>query len=380
LQGYYDEITGFMRNFFGAALKDNPYLEKAVMTGILRISKESLFSGLNNLKVCSVLNAKYSSYFGFAEAEVNALFDESQLDKSLVKAWYNGYQIGETILYNPWSIINCIDEHGLIQPYWINTSDNALIKNLLIRSSEKFKEQFEKLLQERAVEQLIDESFVFGDLNKNENAVWSLLLMAGYLKVITQQRTGDGLLCALAIPNQEVRNLYQQIVKQWLSSNYGIEWYNQFLNHLLTGNILEFERCFKELIDRTISYHDTATEPEAFYHGLLVGVTASLHNDKNYELQSNRESGMGRYDYMIFSKDNSKPTLILEFKKIATIDHPEKLMAKLEQGAKDALAKINQKSYVADAKRRGSNNILKLGLAFCGKHFKISYEQSNHIG
>jgi len=377
LQGYYDEIIGFMRNFFGAALKDNPYLEKAVMTGILRISKESLFSGLNNIEVYSLLRTECSHYFGFTESETEELLRQSNLQNRLgeIKNWYNGYQVGETVVYNPWSIINCIKQKGELQPYWINTSDNALIKDLLIQSSESFKNQFQELLQGRAIERLVDENFVFGDLTKNEDAIWSLLLMAGYLKVTAQQRTSDGLLCTLAIPNQEVRNLYQQIVKQWLSSNYGIEWYNQFLNYLLTGNIIAFERCFQELMDRTISYHDTATEPEAFYHGLLVGITASLHNDANYELQSNRESGRGRYDYMIFSKDNRKPTLILEFKKIAGIDQPEKLMAKLEQGAKDALAQINQKSYVADAKRRGSSNILKLGLAFCGKHFKISYEQ-----
>jgi len=374
LQGYYNEIVGFMRKFFGAALKDNPYLEKAVMTGILRVSKESMFSGLNNLKVCSVLNAKYSAYFGFTELEVNELFGRAQLDKSSIKAWYNGYQIGETVLYNPWSIINCIDEQGLVQPYWINTSDNALIKELLIKSNENFKEQFEKLLQGRTVEKLIDENFVFGDLNKNENAVWSLLLMAGYLKVTAQQRTNQGLLCELAIPNQEVRNLYQQIVEQWLSSNYGVEWYNQLLNHLLTGNLVEFERYFKQLMDETVSYHDTATDPEAFYHGLLVGITASLHGDQNYELQSNRESGMGRYDYMVFSKDNSKPTLILEFKKLAASKNQETLETKLTECANEALAQIAQKNYVVDAQRRGSTNVLKIGLAFCGKQFKMSHE------
>lgn len=232
LHGYYDEITGFMRNFFGAGLKDNPYLHKAVITGILRISKESLFSGLNNLKVYSLLNKKYGEYFGFTETEVNHIFAEAKLDQDpkIIKEWYNGYQFGEVVVYNPWSIVNCVVEKGLIQPYWVNTSDNALIKQILVNSSESFKAQFEKLLLGQSNERLVDENVVFADLQKNENAIWSLLLMAGYLKVISYQITERGEFhCELRIPNKEIRFIYCQIIENWLSNGYGIEWYDKFL-------------------------------------------------------------------------------------------------------------------------------------------------------
>lgn len=218
LHGYYNEIVEFMRNFFGAALKDNPYLEKAVLTGILRISKESLFSGLNNLKVYSLLNSKYGPYFGFTENEIIAVLEQANLTKdyAVIKDWYNGYQFGDSVVYNPWSIANCIDEQGLVQPYWVNTSDNTLIKKILIQSSESFKAQFEKLLLGQPVEKMVDENFVFADLQKNENSAWSLLLMAGYLKVTACARTEQGYQCALHIPNREVRSLYRQIVENWL--------------------------------------------------------------------------------------------------------------------------------------------------------------------
>ncbi len=378
VHGYYDQMIQLMRSLFGSVLKTNPYLYRAVITGILRVAKESLFSGINNLKVYSSLHSSYSTHFGFTEEEVSVLAKKHHLENQLpdIKNWYNGYQIGDTVIYNPWSIANCIQEKGKLIPYWVNTSDNQLIRNTLVRSSTGFKEQFELLLQDQPVEQFIDENTVFGDLIKNESAAWSLLLMAGYLKVISQKKTDDGLWCTLAIPNKEVRNLYQQIIKQWLSNGHGITWYNQFLTHLLTGNIELFEQELQEVMEQTVSSHDTARNPEAFYHGLMVGLTASLYHNEYYEIQSNKESGYGRYDYLIFARDKSKPTLLLEFKKVSVKDkEPEQLDSLLEKAAQEALDQIDQKHYVAEAKQRGCIKIFKIGLAFCGKRFKIKYAQ-----
>jgi hypothetical protein len=214
INGYYDEIIDFMRGLFGVTLKTNPYLEKAIITGILRVAKESLFSGVNNLKVYSILNSKYSEYFGFTENEIDEILKKSCLsDKAEeIKQWYNGYQVGETIIYNPWSIVNCINEKGTLQPYWVNTSDNQLIKDLLKESTLKFKHEFELLLNGESIEKLIDERMVFQYLKNNPSSVWSLLLMAGYLKPVSSHETYQGTLAKLAIPNKEVRNLYRQII------------------------------------------------------------------------------------------------------------------------------------------------------------------------
>jgi hypothetical protein len=378
VHGYYDQMIHTMRGLFGSALKTNPYLYRAVITGILRVAKESLFSGINNLKVYSPLHSAYSTQFGFTEEEVSNLVKKHHLENQLpgIKEWYNGYQIGDTVLYNPWSIVNCIQEKGKLIPYWVNTSDNQLIRTILLNSSIGFKEQFELLLQDKPVEQLVDENTVFGDLGINESATWSLLLMSGYLKVISEKKTDDGLACTLAIPNKEVRNLYQQIIKQWLSNGHGIAWYNQFLTHLLTGNIELFEKELRDVMEQTVSSHDTGQNPEAFYHGLMVGLTASLYHNEHYEIQSNKESGYGRYDYLIFARDKSKLTLLMEFKKVSAVQAPEQLEIRLEQASQEALDQINQKHYVAEAKQRSSSNILKIGLAFCGKRFKIKYARS----
>src|SRR3990167_6708078 len=381
LNNYYDEIIGFFRNLFSAALKDNAWLFKSVLTGILRISKESLFSGLNNLKVYSVLHPKYGAYFGFTENEVKALLLQTGLEKNSaeIKDWYNGYQIGDHVLYNPWSIINCLQDDGVLGPYWVNTSDNALIKTLLLKSSEGFKERFELLLEGSAIERLIDENFVYPDLIKNnEPAVWSLLLMTGYLKVDSCQKTDQGTLCHLRIPNREIRNLYRGIIEQWLSNGYGVEWYNQFLEHLLDGNMIAFERDLTHILEQTVSSHDVGKEPESFYHGFMIGMTASLYGRNDYETKSNRESGYGRYDYLIISRNSEKPTILFEFKKVTVAQKKlSEVKAILDKSAQDALNQINAHGYLAEIKQRGIKNILKIGISFSGKQFGLAYERLN---
>jgi Predicted AAA-ATPase/PD-(D/E)XK nuclease superfamily len=378
LHGYYNEIVGLFRNLFSAALKDNIYLFKAVLTGILRVSRESLFSGLNNLKVYSVLHAKYSAYFGFTEQEVADLLHQANLtEKSQeIKDWYNGYKIANQLVYNPWSIVNCIGENGILEPYWVNTSDNALVKNLLLKSSDDFKERFELLLEGRSIDRLINENFVFPDLKKNsEGSVWSLLLMTGYLTIDSYKRTDQGPLCQLVIPNREIRNLYRGIIEQWLSNGFGVEWYNQFLQHLLNGDMAAFDRSLKHILEQTISSHDVSKAPESFYHGLMIGLTASLYGRSDYETKSNRESGYGRYDYMILSRDLNKPTILFEFKKIILPESKlEEANVLLNKSAQEALKQIDTRAYLAEVKQRGIKNILKISISFSGKRFSMVYE------
>jgi Predicted AAA-ATPase/PD-(D/E)XK nuclease superfamily len=369
--GYYDKVIEVMRHLFSASLKSNPYLYRAVLTGILRIARESLFSGLNNLEVYSLLRSEYSQYFGFTEEEVVELLKESGLEIKLeeIRGWYNGYQMGNTVVYNPWSIVNCIKRKGLLQPYWVNTSDNALVKNLLIQSSTKFKHEFELLLEGKVVEKFIDENFVFPELKANEGAIWSLLLMTGYLKVVSSQETLQGTLCQLEIPNQEIRNLYRKIIELWLSNGKGIEWYNEFLKHLLTGNVEGFKDSLSNILLQTISVHDLSREPEAFYQGLMIGLTASL-DKRDYEKKSNRE-GYGRYDIVIIPRDINKLAIILELKSVKAPKKEENLKLLLQQDAKEALIQIDKNAYSSELKQRGIKNVLKMGLAFCGKDFYI---------
>jgi Predicted AAA-ATPase/PD-(D/E)XK nuclease superfamily len=370
---HYDQMVGFMRGLFSAGLKSNPYLYRAVLTGILRISKESLFSGLNNLEVYSLLRPEYSQYFGFTEEEVMQLLKEGDLEEKLeeIREWYNGYQVGNTVVYNPWSIVNCIKRTGLLQPYWVNTSDNTLVKDLLIQSSTQFKHDFELLLEGKAIKKFIDENFVFSELKGNQAAVWSLLLMTGYLKVVSSQETSQGTLCQLQIPNQEIRSLYRKIIEQWLSNGKGVEWYNEFLNHLLTGNVKGFEDSLQNIMLQTTSVHDLAREPEAFYQGLMIGLTASL-DKRDYEKKSNRESGYGRYDILIVPKDSNNLSIILELKSVKSQKKKENLKLLLQQEAKEALVQIDKNEYSAELKQRGINNVLKIGLAFCGKEFCVA--------
>jgi len=370
MNGYYPEIIEIMRGMFGAALKTNDYIEKAVITGILRVAKESLFSGVNNLKIYSILNSKYSEHFGFTEVEVDEILKKSDLSiqSEAVKEWYNGYKVGDTVIYNPWSIVNCVDEKGNLKPYWVNTSDNQLIKDLLKRSALSFKKEFEELVNGGFVEKLIDENLVFEYLSNNPSSVWSLLLMSGYLKPLLIRQTYQGTYAKIGIPNKEVGNLYRQIVEQWLSNGYGLEWYNEFIDSLLTGKVELFQNHLEKVIHQITSYHDFAKEPEAFYQGLMLGFTVSLSGSKIYQIKSNKESGLGRFDIMLIPKDANRLGIIIELK-------VKEEKETLEKAASRGLIQIDEKKYAEDLKQAGIKKALKIGIGFYGKEFILIAEE-----
>jgi hypothetical protein len=367
-KGYYDEMIEFMRGMFGAALKNNPYLNRAVITGILRIAKESLFSGVNNLKVYSILHPRYSEHFGFTESEVDYILTQTQLsDKAAeIKQWYNGYRFGETTIYNPWSIANCVNERGDMKPYWVDTSDNQLIKDLMKKTPLSFKAELEGLVTGRPVEKIIDEQLSFQYLDNNPDALWNLLLMAGYLSPSHSSRTDQGVLAALAIPNHEVRNLYRQIIEQWLSDGYGVNWYNEFITALLNGNIEKFKTYLEKVLSQIVSCHDFAKEPEAFYHGLLLGFMVSLN--QTHEIKSNRESGLGRYDIILIPKEITKFGIVIELKAKRAEE-----MCSLDSLAEGALKQIDEKHYTAEFEQRQITNIIKIGIGFYRKQFALQY-------
>jgi hypothetical protein len=369
--GYYEKMIDFMRNLFGAALKGNVYVEKAVVTGILRVAKESLFSGLNNVKVYSLLNTKYSQYFGFTEDEVDELLQQAELTAQAkeIKRWYNGYQFGETVIYNPWSIANCLNDNGKLQPYWINTSDNALIKQLFATADKPTKIRLESLIRNEPIKAMIDEYVTFINFNMTPSAIWSLLLSSGYLKATSCERTDDKLSCVLLPPNYEVYLVYRTMVKDWLTDHIGYEQYSDFLDSLLKGNIIDFTKMLKKYMVETFSVFDiTGKNPEKFYHGFVLGLISSTMN--THVIKSNRESGYGRYDVLVIPKD-LKPDavgLIMEFKIADDCDGDLKASAQL------ALQQIKNRNYEAEMKQIGVSKIIKVGLAFWEKTVEVVYE------
>ena len=244
LEGYYSEMIKLMRGILGEALKDNSCLAKAVITGITKISQESMFSGLNNIKVYSLLNEKYGQYFGFLENEVNKLIVETGNEVKLepIKKWYNGYQVGKYTLYNPWSIVNCLANGGLLEPYWLNTSSNGLIDKLLSNASVDVKYSYEELLQGKEIERSVSDNLVFSEIDRRTEYLWSLLLHAGYLKVLSRNLVGSKFMCTIAIPNKEVNFVYDHIIEHWFDTKRYVDAYNKFTLSLINGDMEKFKK------------------------------------------------------------------------------------------------------------------------------------------
>lgn len=377
VNGYWEELAAFTRSIFNSTFKTNPWLERGIMTGITRLSKESIFSDLNNLKVVTTTSDEYATSFGFTEQEVFAALEEcgKGTEKEYVKKWYDGFIFGNhKDIYNPWSILNFLDT-GNYTTYWANTSSNSLIGKLIREGSRGLKEKFESLLRGEIIQTPIDEQIVYNQLDGNDRAVWSLLLASGYLKVINYERldclgTEEKQMYELALTNHEVERMFKGMVRDWFSASESD--YNDFVKALLLGDIKAMNAYMNRVALSTFSYFDTGRnpsgdEPERFYHGFVLGLIVDLQD--RYIITSNRESGFGRYDVMLEPRMPEKnDAIILEFK----VHDPED-EATLKDTVREALRQIEEKKYAAQLAARGiaPEHIRSYGFAFQGKKVLI---------
>lgn len=378
VNGYWEELVSFTRSFFNATFKSNLYLERAVITGITRVSKESIFSDLNNLKVITVESDEYSDTFGFSEEEVFLALDDFNLSdkKQIVKEWYDGFTFGsQRDIYNPWSIINFL-ENKKIDTYWADTSSNSLINHLIKKSVPEIKELMELLLKRESIEVTFDDQIVFNQLDKSKNAIWSLLVASGYLKIDDIEY--KGLLLKpwyhISITNLETVSMFANMFAGWFENPDAR--YNDFIKSLLNNDLKGMNYYMNKVALATFSYFDTGKnpsetlEPERFYHGFVLGLIVELSD--RYEVKSNRESGFGRYDVMIIPLDKSEKAIVLEFKV-----HESDEEKTFEETVSSALAQIEEKKYDTELINAGvkKENIRHYGFAFEGKKVLIGTDE-----
>ena len=369
-----DEFTAFIRSLFNSSFKTNPYMERGIMTGITRVSKESIFSDLNNLNVVTTTSEEYATCFGFTETEVFDALAEYQLtdQKEMVKKWYDGFTFGtHKDIYNPWSITNFLDKKQF-RPYWASTSSNGLVNKLIRTASADIKTRMEELLQEREIVVTFDEQIVFNQLDKSKNAIWSLLLAGGYLKA--EEVEYRGMLLEpwyhLRITNLETYSMFSNMFKGWFDDS--MSNYNEFIEALLKGNLKEMNIYMNDIALTTFSSFDTGnhpskrSQPERFYHGFVLGLLVELRD--SYDVRSNRESGYGRYDIMLVPHDQKNNAIVMEFK-VHEADEEETL----EDTVQAALKQIREKNYDAGLTAAGipKEKIRHYGFAFEGKKVLI---------
>lgn len=362
-KGFYDEMIGFMRNFMSMVFKDNTHIFRGVITGILRISKESIFSGLNNIIVFSLLDRPMCKAFGFTPEETNRMLDYYAFgeNKAGVKQWYDGYLFGGEVVYNPWSVLNYIIYNGIFAPYWVNTGSDVLLRHLLAEGPIQIRQGVEALIQGGTVNSLINDKLAFPDLLSEASNIWSFMLFSGYLKASNPIPVDDLLTYTLEVPNREVKTVFATIIKSWINAG---PMKNDRLQVMLQAldekNMNVFQRVLNEFVVNTLSYYDTSgRDPEKVYQAFLLGM---LVNTGAYEVSSNRESGLGRYDILMRPRDIRKQGIIMELKVCESDfgDTPESVLL-------SALKQIEDKGYEAVLRAAGVTDILKMAITFDGK-------------
>lgn len=360
-RGFYDEMVGFIRSLFESALKTNDALEFAVLTGCLRVSKESIFTGLNNLETNSILDEQYAEYFGFEEREVKELLHYFDLDEKfdIIKRWYDGYMFGEKEVYNPWSVINyakklTLNKKKLPELAWANSSSNNIIRKLVESADEDTKQKLELLMNSGSIETILNETITYGDLDSKQENMWNFLFFTGYLRVKSIREVNERPMYTLVIPNKEIWTCYEEIIMQYFEVYRKEVDRNAILNSLLSRDTDGFAAQISSLLNKSISFYDRT---ESFYHGLIAGLIA---RSPYYRMESNRETGDGRCDIALYQEDRFDKAIIIEIK---ICDKNENL----EAGCRRALKQIDDKHYSAEAEQRGYKDIIKYGVAFKGK-------------
>ena len=379
IKGYYSETIDFFKSFYGSVLKDNEYLEMSVITGILRVAKENIFSGLNNLEVHTILDSEFTEYFGIMEDEVEEALKDFDLEYELedVQKWYNGYLFGDTNVYNPWSIINFLKK-GRLRPYWVNTSGNGLIQLYLEKLKNEIFDEFSKLLNKESVLKRINDNMTFGNLEANfEKNIWNLFFHSGYLTLVEEyDEDEEGIY--LKIPNEEILKMFSEMfIEVYFKDT------NNFLDMteaLKNGDVKKFKlELNKVLLENTGIFDVNGIYKEQFYHGFMLGIILILKNE--YEITSNGFAGKGRYDLLLKPKNvlEGKEGIIFELKIVnANSDEKfsgDKLKEKLKKECEVALNQIDEKEYVSVLKNAGVERILKIGIAFFGKEFEVKFEK-----
>ena len=362
---FYDRMIDFIRSLFESALKTNDSLQFAVITGCLRISKESIFTGLNNLEIVSVLNVDYAEYFGFTQAEIDTMLDFYEIPemKGEIKQWYDGYLFGKTEVYNPWSVINYVksktsDIEAFPKPYWSNTSSNSIVRELIENANSEAKREIEELIAGGTIEKPVHEDITYGDIHKTQDNLWNFLFFTGYLKAEAQRFDEDTIYLTMKIPNMEVRYIYRNTIQDWFNAKIKVRDFTKLYQALLDEDVSKIETEIRDVLKISISYYDGN---EGFYHGIMAGL---LQSWSNYVLKSNRESGDGRPDLVLIPLDEREPLFILEFKYT-------KKFTEMDAGCDDALKQIEDLNYDEGYLNEGYLNIKKLGICFCKKSCSV---------
>ena len=369
--GFYEPMVNLIRSVFESVLKTNSSLELGILTGCLRISKESIFTGLNNLKVNSIRAGEMSEYFGFTENEVKDIAEYYGVSQKFdeIKKWYDGYRFGLTEIYNPWSVLNYVQSLLSIpdappEPYWSNTSSNSIIRKLITESDTDTRDMIETLMNGESITVPIFEDTVYADIDVNSDCIWSFLLFTGYLKQIKTELSADNTLTTtLVIPNLEVRSIYRHTIKQWLKEQINANPRQELFESLINGDVTKIEDILCDWLDETISYYD---EKEQYYHGFLTGLLSGF---KGYSLKSNRESGDGRPDILLMEKRRRELAIVIEVK-------DTKKFSELESLCDTALTQIEENRYEAELKQESYKKIIKYGIAFCGKSCMVKMSEN----